>query len=160
MAMSPEQQIDKLRRAARLSWIPKGLIGLTLVLIAMGLLTEYEFFFVFGAFSGLFSVAAREAAPHWRNAITAIHNGIQSNGSVAIAVTRDPTEFDRYVATVLDDSKHAWQFQFTPSDWEPTEGELNAEIYYVRGVEWPALLVTPKGILFPAFTPKKLTENA
>ncbi len=160
MAISPEQQIEKLRRSARLSWTPKGLLGLTLVLIALGVLTEYESFFVFGAFSGLFAVAARESAPHWRNAITAIRNGIRSKGSVLIEITRDPTEFDRHVATVREESKLAWQFQFTPSDWEPTEGELDAEIYYVRGIEWPALIVTPKGILVPAFTPKKLTENA
>ncbi len=160
MAMSPEQQIEKLRRAARLSWIPQGLLGLTLVLIALGFLTEYKFFFIFGAFSGLFAVAARESAPHWINAITAIRNGMRSKGSVLIAITRDPTEIDRHIATVRDESKHAWQFHFTPRDWEPTEGELDTEIYYVRGVEWPALLVTPKGILFPAFTPKKLTENA
>ena len=160
MAMSPEQQLEKLRRATRFSWIPKGLLGLTLAFIAFGLLTGYEFFFVISAFSGLFAVAAREVAPHWRNAVTAIQNGIRSNGSVLIAITRDPTEFDRHVATVRDESKYAWQFQFTPNDWEPSEGEFDAEIYYVRGVEWPALLVTPNGIFFPAFTPKKLTENA
>lgn len=161
MAMSLEQQIEKLRRAARFSWIPKGLFGLTLALIALALLTGYELFFVIGAFAALFAVAARGAAPHWRNAIKATCNGKQSKGSVSIAITRDPTEFDRHVATVRDDAKRVvWQFQFTPNDWEPTEGELDTEIYYVHGIDWPTLLITPKGILFPAFTPRKVTENA
>ncbi len=160
MAMSLEQQVEKLRRAARFSWIPKGLFGLTLALIALALLTEYEFLFVIGAFSGLLAVAARDAAPHWRNAIAAIHNGRRSKGNVSIAITRDPTEFDRYVATVRDESQHAWQFEFTPNYWQPTEGDFKAEIYYVRSVEWPALLLTPEGVLFPASKPKKLTANA
>ena len=99
---------------------------------------------------------AREAAPHWRNAIAALHSGTQSKGKISIAITRDPTEFDRYVATVRDKSPHAWQFEFTPNDWEPTEGNYDVEIIHVSGVEWPALLLTSEGIVFPAFTPKKL----
>lgn len=161
MDMSPEQQIEELRRAARLSWIPNGILGLTLVLISLGFITRYEVFFAIGAFTGLFAVAARETAPHWRNAIKATRDGKPSKGGVSITITKDPTEFDRHVATVRDEGKHVvWRFQFTPNHWEPTEGELEAEIYYVRGVEWPALLVTPKGILFPAFSPKKLTKNS
>jgi hypothetical protein len=161
MALSLEQQIEKLRRAARFSWIPKGLFGLTLALIALALLTKYEFLFVIGVFAGLFAVAAGETAPHRRNAIKATRNGKRSKGNVSIAITRDPTEFDRHVATVRDEAKNVtWQFQFTPNDWEPTDGELDTEIYYVLGVDWPALLITPKGILFPAFTPRKVTENA
>ncbi|MFA5081788.1 MAG: hypothetical protein WC474_04480 [Hydrogenophilaceae bacterium] len=159
MGLSPDQQIERLRRAAWLAWVPKGLFALTLVLITLGLISRYEFFFVAGAFAGLGAIAAREAAPHWRNAITAIHNGRRSKGSVSIAITRDPTAFDHYVATVRNESQQAWQFEFTPNCWEPAEGDYKAEIYYVRSVEWPALLITQEGVLFPAFTPKKLTEN-
>jgi hypothetical protein len=160
MGMSPDQQIEKLRRAERLSWIPRGLFALTLVLIALGFMSGHELFFVVGVFAGLAAIAARRAAPHWRNAITAIHNGRRSKGNVSIAITRDPTEFDRYVATVRDESQHAWQFEFTPNYWQPTEGDFKAEIYYVRSVEWPALLLTPEDVLFPAFKPKKITANA
>lgn len=159
MGMSRDQQIEKLRRAARLSWIPKGMFVTTLALITLGFMSGYEFFFVVGAFAGLAAIAAREAAPHWRNAIAALHSGTQSKGKISIAITRDPTEFDRYVATVRDKSPHAWQFEFTPNDWEPTEGHYDVEIIHVSGVEWPALLLTSEGIVFPAFTPKKLTEN-
>lgn len=160
MGMSPDQQIEKLRRAARLSWIPKGLFVLTLVVIALGFVSGLELFFVVGAFAGLAAIAAREAAPHWRNAITAIHNGRRSKGNVSIAITRDPTGFDRYVATVRGESQHAWQFEFTPNHWQPTEGDFKAEIYYLRGVEWPTLLLTEGGILFPAFTPKMMPKSA
>lgn len=158
--MSPDQQIEKLRRAARLSWIPNGLIALTLVVITLGFMSGLEFFFVVGAFAGLAAIAAREAAPHWRNAITAIHNGKRSKGNVSIAITRDATAFDRYVATVRDESQQTWQFEFTPNYWEPIEGDFKAEIYYLRGVDWPALLITDGGILFPAFTPDNLHKNA
>lgn len=160
MGMSPDQQIEKLRRAARLSWIPNGLFVLTLVVITVGFMSGHDFFFVVGAFAGLAAIAAREAAPHWRNAITAIHSGRRSKGNVSIAITRDTTAFDRYVATVRDESQHAWQFEFTPNSWEPTEGDFKAEIYYVRGVDWPALLLTEGGILFPAFTPEKVHKSA
>jgi len=160
MGMSPDQQIEKLQRAERLSWMPRGLFALTLVLIALSFMSGHELFFVVGVFTGLAAIAARRAAPHWRNAITTIHNGRRSKGNVSIAITRDSTEFDRYVATVRDQPKYAWQFEFTPCDWEPAEGEFDAEIYYVRGAEWPALLVISDDIFFPAFTPKKLTENA
>jgi len=159
MTMSLEQQVEKLRRAARFSWIPKVLFWLTLVLIALALLTNYEYLFVIGAFSGLFAVAARKTDPHWRNAIQAIHNGRRSKGSVSIAITRDPTEFDRYVATVRDESQHVWQFDFTPNDWEPSEGEYETAIYYLQGVEWPVLLLAEGGLLFPAFSPKKILAS-
>jgi hypothetical protein len=119
-----------------------------------------EFFIVVGAFAGLAAIAAREAAPHWRNAIAAIQNGRRSNGDVSIAITRDSTAFDRYVATVRDESQQAWKFEFTPNNWAPTEGNFKAEIYYLRGVDWPALLITEGGILFPAFTPEKLHKSA
>lgn len=160
MGMSPDQQFEKLRRSARLLWIPKGLFALTLVLIALGFMSRYELFFVMGAFVGLFAFKARETNPHWRNAITATYSEKRSKGNVSIAITRDPTEFDRYVATVRDKSRQAWQFHFTPNYWYPTEGDQEAEIYYVRSIEWPALLLTTEGIIFPESTPKKLTENA
>jgi hypothetical protein len=75
MTMPPEEQIEKLRKSARLSWIPKGLFALTLVLIALGFQSGYEVFFVIGAFTGLATAASRKTAPHWRNAIQAIRNG-------------------------------------------------------------------------------------
>jgi len=160
MGMSPDQQIEKLRRAARLSWIPNGLIVLTLVVITLGFMSGLEIFIVVGVFAGLAAIAAREAAPHRRNAIAAIQNGWRSNGDVSIAITRDSTAFDRYVATVRDEPQQAWKFEFTPNNWVSTEGKFKAEIYYLRGVDWPALLITERGILFPAFTPEKLHKSA
>jgi len=160
MGISPDQQMEKLRRAARLSWVPNGLFVLTFAVITLAFISRYELLFVIGAFSGLAAIAAGQAAPHWRNAITSIRNGRRSKGTVSISISRDPTTFDHYVATVRDESEYAWQFEFTPSCWEPIAGDYNAEIYYVTGVDWPALLRTPDGVLFPAFTPKKLTENA
>jgi len=159
MGMSPEQQMERLRRAARFSWLPNGLFILTLVLVTLGFITGYELFFVVSAFLGLAAIAARETAPHWRNAIAAIHNGRRTQGTVTISVSRDPTTFDHYVATVRDESNCAWQFEFIPSYWAPTEGDYNAQIYHVGRVAWPALLLTQEGVLFPAFTPKKLTVD-
>lgn len=158
--MSPDQQINKLRKAARLSWLPKGLFILTLGLVASGFMSGVELFYVMGAFAGLAAMAAGNTAPHWRNAIAAIRSGKRSKGNVSIAITRDPTDFDRHVATVRDESARAWEFEFTPIDWQPREGDFEADIYYVRGVEWPALLLTSDGVLFPAFMPRKVTDDA
>jgi hypothetical protein len=158
--MSPDQQIKKLQKLARLSWIPAGLVVLTLALLVFGYQSEYEVFFVLGAFVGLTAAASRKVAPHWRNAIQATRAGERSKGVVSISITRDPTSFDDYFATVQDESRNIWRFQFSPHYWEPKEGNYIAEIYYVRGVEWPALLLTGGGILFPAFIPQKVEKDA
>lgn len=160
MTMSPAEQMKRLRRLAPLSWLPNGLFALTLVLLGLGIHAGSEVFFVTGAFSGLAAAASRKAAPHWRNAIEATRTGRRSRGDVSITITRDPTSFDDYVATVQDETQDAWRFEFNPHYWEPREGNYGTEIYYVRGVDWPALLVTEGGIVFPAFTPTRIPQNA
>lgn len=159
MSMSPEQQLEKLRRAAQLSWVPMGLLAVTVGLFAVGFLTGYEVFFVLSAFTGLGAVASRESAPHWRNAIRATGEGQRSKGKVSITVT----EYDdalEYRAIVRDASTCTWSFQFSPQHWFPVEGCFEADILHICGVEWPVLLVTQEGILFPSFEPKRFAENA
>jgi len=66
--MSPDQQIEKLRRAARLSWIPCGLIVLTLVVITLGFMSGLEII----------------------NAVA--HRDYQSKGSVQVSVFKNRVE--------------------------------------------------------------------
>ena len=151
--MTAEQQLEALRKAARLSWIPMGMLVLTLVFVAAGLLTKYSAFFVPAAFSGLAAIASRETAPHWRNAIRALSEGTKSKGTVFIEVS----EYDDYpeYRAIVHGMTGIWSFQFSPQNWMPKEGNFEAQLFHVAGVEWPALLTTPEGILFPAFEPKK-----
>ncbi|MDD2685492.1 MAG: hypothetical protein PHY62_04985 [Gallionella sp.] len=158
--MSPDEQIKRLQKLARFSWIPSGLVVLTLAFLVFGYQSGYEALFVLGAFVGFAAVASRKVAPHWRNAIQATRAGTRLKGVVTILITRDPTSFDDYVATVEDESKNTWRFQFSPHYWEPTEGTYSAETYYVQGVEWPVLLLTEGGIVFPAFIPQKIAKPA
>lgn len=158
--MSTDEQIEKLQKLARLSWIHTGLFVMTLVMLAFGFQTGYEIFYVIAAFSALAAAASRKAAPHLRNAIQATHTGIPSEGIVSISITRDPTSFDDYLATVQDEEKNTWRFEFSPYYWKPADGNYKTKIYYVQGVEWPALLVAEGGILFPASTPERAAKSA
>ena len=154
MQSSVNQQLETLRKSARLAWLPMGSLALTFALLALGLITGYEAFFVLAAFIGLGAVAARQTAPHWRNAIRALEEGERSKGKVSIIVS----EYDdspEYRVTSLKTPTGSWSFEFSPQNWIPVEGCFDADILFVSGVEWPALVITQEGILFPSFDPKK-----
>ncbi len=152
--MSPERQLENLRRASRLSWVPPALLMTAASLFAAGAVAGNNLLFVVGAFTGLGAAASRETAPHWRNAIRAAHRGTSSTGRVSItAYFYDGAP--EYCAVVHGTPGGPWRFMFSPQHWTPKTGTYDAEIRHVEGVDWPALVITHQGILFPAFMPDK-----
>jgi hypothetical protein len=49
-----------------------------------------------------------------------------------------------------------WRFEFIPLGWQPGEGEFEAEFFAHPSVEWPALVQTTQGILYPRYNPKRV----
>jgi hypothetical protein len=156
--MSPEQQLEKLRRLARLAWLPHGLSTAALVLLGVALFTDFDAAYVASAFIGLAAVGAHNTAPHYRNAIEALVHGACAEGSVNIHVS----EWDgvaEYHAEVTDSSAQTWSFRFSPQGWTPKPGKVAAELFHLGKISWPVLLVTQEGIMFPAFKPDQIQRN-
>ena len=50
-----------------------------------------------------------------------------------------------------------WQMEFVqPQNWQPKEGRYPAELVFIRGVEWPVVLLTSDGLLYPRLKPRRV----
>ena len=54
------------------------------------------------------------------------------------------------------DSQPLWQMEFvTPQNWQPGEGKHSAQLAFIRGVEWPVVILTSEGLLYPRLKPRR-----
>jgi len=43
----------------------------------------------------------------------------------------------------------------TPQNWQPVVGRLEAQLVFIRGVEWPVVILTGNGLLYPRLKPTR-----
>lgn len=54
------------------------------------------------------------------------------------------------------DNQPLWQMEFvTPQNWQPGEGKYSAQLAFIRGVEWPVVIRTSEGLLYPRLKPRR-----
>lgn len=123
-----------------------------------------------GAFSGnpvyygialafaLVGFAIWQTTPHIINAARGLTEGLKQNGDVEIGIRHwtdgGPNTYESYEGLILMDNQPLWQMEFAqPRSWQPKEGRYPAELAFIRGVEWPVVLQTGEGLLYPRAKP-------
>lgn len=156
--MTPEQQIEALRRMGRSGVarrLKQGSLVLAVGLAIAGVLTGHPVFFMAGAFAGLVAFSARQTTPHILRATQALDGGRRSEGTVQIEVTHW-SDSDTYHAVVWADASRAWRFEFIPLGWQPRAGAFPAVLFALPSAEWPALVRVDEGIFHPRSDPERV----
>jgi hypothetical protein len=165
MARSVTHQLETLRRLLTPRSQQRTLLGcLSVIILAIaGLVVASHFlggwafipFILFLIILGLgLAHSSREIAPRLRDARQALDCYEAVSGRVRMVVTQDSDSYD-YQAGVRDRQGNDWTFDFSPQDWLPETGDHAAELRYIEGVEWPTLIVTEAGVLYPKSVPKR-----
>ena len=155
MALTRDQQLKILIDMGTDTFLNRftlGLIILTISLTIVGLITLHPAFFMVAAFIGVVAYSAWQTSPHINNAVKGIAKGTRTCGEVSFSITRW-SDSDTYIATIVSGCGQPWKFEFIPQGWTPVEETAEAELVFISGVEWPVLLLTSNGLLYPRYTP-------
>lgn len=160
-----DKQLEMLRKFAEPRFQRRSLAGClgVIVLAIAGLLVASYFlggwafipFILFLIILGLgLRHSSQQVAPRLRDAREALDRYEAVHGSVRVVVVQGSDSND-YQAGVRDRQGNDWSFEFNPQDWLPDTGDHTAELRFINGVDWPALIVTEAGILYPKSTPTR-----
>jgi hypothetical protein len=158
--MTPSEQIDALRKMAHrgvIVWVERGSLVLAFGLAVAGLITWHSAYFFLSVFVVGIAFLVRETRPHIRRAVQALDFGIRLSGTVQITLAQW-TDSVSYHAINQGFLSNNWRFEFIPLGWRPQEGDYEATLFTVQGVEWPALVQVEQGILIPRSKPERLTR--
>ncbi len=166
MSDSISEQIVLLRKITAPQYIGRvkiGCLAMTVAIVAgflaAGYLINERGFFLAALMLGAIGLGtlrefSKDKTPHLANARQALDCFEGVSGSVRIVVEVDDSS-DVYHAAAPDRAGKSWAFRFSPDGWVPKMGDYPAELRFVEGVEWPALIITDSGILYPQFDPKQ-----
>lgn len=166
MSDSISEQIALLRKftGPRVAGRVKAGCLLSIAAIAIGLMMagytlgdELEFLIPVVMITG-FGLAVfqsfKQIHPHALRAREALDRYEVESDTVRIVVEPDDESLI-YTAGITDRAGKNWMFRFSPAGWSPKTGDFPAELRYVEGIAWPALVFTDTGILYPQFDPKQ-----
>jgi hypothetical protein len=141
-------------RMGCLGVIALGIIGLLAASFYMGVWVLIPFV-LFLVILGLgINHSIRQLAPRLSDAHLALDRHEAVRDSLRIVVVQG-SDSDEYHAGMLDRQGRDWRFEFNPAGWIPKTGDYPAELRFVDGVEWPVLIVTEAGILYPKYAPTR-----
>jgi hypothetical protein len=164
-SLSPNDQLDQLRRMAagrRSDWLKYGLLLLAAALALAALLTLHPVFGMVLVFVAVVSYSAWQSTPHMDAAAVALRFDHRSTGTVQITVG-NWSGSDSYQATVqggarTGDAPARWRFEFIPLGWRPVAGRYTAVLFAHPALEWPALIQTEQGIIYPRYKPERVAN--
>lgn len=149
------QQVAQLKEMAR----PRLLAGVRYVIVmlmatfATLALAGYHgvfFFLALMATVAFFNVV--ETAGHVSDATKALEHGSTKKATVHIGIDSG-SDSETFQAMIRMPSGVTWKFDFRPVGWMPVAGEHEALLYCHPDIAWPALAVTPQGIIVPSSHP-------
>lgn len=128
--------------------------------VLAGVYTGHLAFYGVALVFALLAFAIWQTSPHIHNAVRGLREGLKQNGTVEISVHQwrdaESNSYDSYDGLILMDNQPVWQMEFvTPQNWQPVEGRYSAQLAFIRGVEWPVVILTSDGLLYPRFKPKR-----
>jgi hypothetical protein len=156
-SQTQEQQLDVLRkvgagqmleRAEAVAWLSVAM------LIALGYFRSWVPCYMFAGFIAIAAVSSRVTLANLRNAVRGDREGVRAHGIVEIAIKPD-SESPSYFATTTEGGVR-WKMEFLASAWKPAEGTFRAQLFHIRDVEWPVLLLVDDGIIIPRYKPSRL----
>jgi hypothetical protein len=156
VALTREKQIEKLRQMGRgnlLEYAVPVSAGLVAALFIGGWVTGWVALYFIGAFIAIVAISSFTTMRNIRNAVVGEREGMRVRGRVQITVIAG-AETPTYSVAARDRGVR-WSFEFLPLDWLPATGETDAELVYLRGVEWPVLLIVEAGLIVPRYQPKR-----
>lgn len=154
--LTREQQIEKLRQMGGGSfgqWTGPGTLVIAGGLAIGGWVMSWVALYVVAAFFAVVGFTSFTTMQNVRNAVRGEREGARTHGRVQITVIAG-TDAPIYSAAARDRGVR-WSFEFVPLDWTPVAGDTEAQLVYVRGVEWPVLLLVENGIIVPRYRPKR-----
>lgn len=156
MALSREKQIEKLRQMGRgnlLEYAVPVSLGLVVALFTGGWVSGWVALYFIGAFIAIVAISSFTTMRNMRNAVVGEREGMRVRGRAQITVISG-SESPTYSVAARDRGVR-WSFEFLPLDWVPVAGETDAELVYLRGVDWPVLLIVEAGLIVPRYQPKR-----
>ncbi|KAB2964798.1 hypothetical protein [Zoogloea sp.] len=153
-----EEQFETLRSMGK-SWVGLAAQG---IFVVPALVVFYKAFSLreyglipIGAGLLLFAAVVFQGMPHIRRAIQGIDSDDRCKGTAQISI-EESSETTYYKALVTTPQRGRWVFHFQPQGWTPEEAVLTVECRFIRGVDWPVLLVAEAGLISPREVPKTL----
>jgi len=161
--MTLDEQIAELSRPGldiRMDLARPTVLVLTAGLVLAGAITSNPAFYGIALASALIGFAMWQTTPHISNAARGLKEGLKQNGAVEISIHRwkdtESNQYESYQGLISMDNQPLWQMEFvTPQSWQPLEGRHSAQLAFIRGVEWPVVILTCDGLLYPRLKPKR-----
>lgn len=161
MSQTSAEQMENLRRMAEkrtLSVLSYSLFTLAAAsAVAAIIYNHHPFLYFLGGFFLLIGITSRQSSPFILEAAKALEISTPRQGTFEVKIEEwsdSPTYRARFHH---HDSGSYWNFEFIPQGWSPVAGRLEGQLYFLPDHQWPSLIVTEKGILFPRFKPKRET---
>lgn len=160
--MTLDEQIAELSRMGSgkvMNLARPGVVLLIAGLALAGSLTGNPAFYAISLAFTLIAFAVWRTTPHLVNAARGLKEGIRQNGEVEISIRHwkdaDSNDYKSYRGIIAMNHQPLWLMEFViPQNWQPAEGKHPAQLVFISGVEWPVVILTGDGLLYPSSKPK------
>jgi hypothetical protein len=156
--MDNEKQLKNIKSAIStiypliyLIWTIAISIFLCSIIFKEAFLLIFSLFFIFLAYELKKILKIFKLIPY------AMTSNVKTNCLININV-ENWTEPRNYYAQIVEDNGSIWKFGFMPLDGEIQEGTFKAKLVWVDQVDWPVLIETEDGIIYPKQIPKKMNK--
>ncbi len=161
--MTLDEQIAELTRAGSGTlWelARPGAVLLAAGLALAGAFTRNPVFFGIALAAAILAYAVWQTAPHIANAARGLREGVKQQGMVEIFLHQwkdaESNVHESFEGRISMDGRTMWEMEFvTPQHWQPREGSYPAQLAFVRGVEWPVVVLMREGLLVPRLKPRR-----
>lgn len=161
--MTLDDQIAELTRKGSGTVMKIARLGVILIaasLVLAGAASGHLVFYGTALAFAMLALAIWQTTPHIHKAVRGLKEGLRQDGTVELSIHQwkdaESNCYDSYYGLVSMDNQPMWQMEFvSPENWQPAEGRHSAQLAFIRGVEWPVVILTRDGLLYPRFTPRR-----
>lgn len=161
--MTLDEQIAELARMGSgkiMDLARPGAVVLAAVLVLAGAASGNLVFYGIALVFALLAFAIWQISPHISNAAKGLREGLKQDGAVEISINLwtdgESNHYESYDGLISMDGQPLWQMVFvTPQNWQPVEGKHSAQLVFIQGVEWPVVVLTRDGLLYPRWKPRR-----
>jgi hypothetical protein len=162
--MTLDEQIAELTRTGSgkvMVLARPGVVVLAAGFVLTGAITGNPVFYGIALICAVIAFAVWQTIPHIHNAARGLREGLKQNGAVEISIHQwtdaESKHYEFYQGLISMDNQPLWQMEFvTPQNWQPAEGKHSAQLVFIRGVEWPVVILTGDGLMYPRLKPRRV----